>query len=81
MAKEGFAVAEEGAYVAALVTDLTPELVAEGLAREFVRRAQDLRKTADLDVSDRIELFVEASAGLKSAIETHADYIKAETLT
>jgi isoleucyl-tRNA synthetase len=79
-AKAGFAVAEEGAYVAALVTDLTPELLSEGMAREFLRRAQDLRKTADLDVADRIELFVEASAGLKSAIETHADYIKAETL-
>lgn len=81
LAKEGFAVAEDGAYVAALVTDLTPELVAEGLAREFVRRVQDLRKTADLDVADRIELFVEASAGLKSAIEAHKDYITAETLT
>jgi len=81
LAKEGFAVAEEGAYVAALVTELTPELVAEGLAREFVRRVQDLRKTADLDVADRIELFVEASAGLKSAIEAHKDYITAETLT
>ncbi|NWF63232.1 MAG: isoleucine--tRNA ligase [Chloroflexi bacterium] len=80
LAKEGFAVAEDGAYVAALVTTLTPELVAEGLAREFVRRAQDLRKTADLDVADRIELFVEASAGLKTALETHADYVKAETL-
>jgi len=81
LAKEGFAVAEDGAYVAALITTLTPELAAEGLAREFVRRVQDLRKTADLDVADRIELFVEASAGLKSAIETHADYIQAETLT
>lgn len=81
LAKEGFAVAEDGAYVAALVTALTPELVAEGLAREFVRRVQDLRKTANLDVADRIELFVEASAGLKSALETHADYVKAETLT
>ncbi|MFN8398847.1 MAG: isoleucine--tRNA ligase [Anaerolineales bacterium] len=81
MAKEGFAVAEDGAYVAALVTTLTPELVAEGLAREFVRRVQDLRKTANLDVADRIELFVEASAGLRSAVEAHADYIKAETLT
>jgi len=80
-AKEGFAVAEEGAYVAALVTDLTPELVQEGMAREFVRRVQDLRKTADLDVADRIELFVEASAGLRSAIEAHQDYIKVETLT
>jgi isoleucyl-tRNA synthetase len=81
LAKEGFAVAEEGAYVAALVTDLTPELVQEGLAREFVRRVQDLRKSADLDVADRIELFVEASAGLRSALEAHQDYITAETLT
>ena len=42
---------------------------------------QDLRKTAGLDVADRIELFVDASAGLKSAIEAHTDYITAETLT
>jgi isoleucyl-tRNA synthetase len=81
LAKEGFAVAEDGPYVAALVTDLTPELVQEGLAREFVRRVQDLRKSAELDVADRIELFVEASAGLRSAIEAHQDYITAETLT
>jgi isoleucyl-tRNA synthetase len=81
LAKEGFAVAEEGAYVAALVTELTPALMQEGLAREFVRRVQDLRKTADLDVADRIDLFVEASAGLRSAIEAHKDYITAETLT
>jgi isoleucyl-tRNA synthetase len=81
MAKEGFAVAEEGAYVAALVTELTPELVQEGLAREFVRRVQDLRKAADLDVSDRIEMFIEASAGLRSAIEAHKEYITSETLT
>jgi isoleucyl-tRNA synthetase len=79
-AKEGFAVAEDGPYVAALVTDLTPELVAEGLAREFVRRVQDLRKSAELDVADRIELYVEASAGLRSAIEAHKDYITGETL-
>src|SRR3972149_5754007 len=81
MAREGFAVAEQGAYVAALVTDLTPELVSEGLAREFVRRVQDLRKSAELDVADRVELFVEASAGLRSAVEAHEAYIKAETLT
>ncbi|MEW6028341.1 MAG: isoleucine--tRNA ligase [Chloroflexota bacterium] len=80
-AKSGFAVAEEGAYVAALVTELTPDLVREGLAREFVRRVQDLRKSADLDVADRIKLFVTASDGLKSAIEAHRDYITAETLT
>jgi isoleucyl-tRNA synthetase len=81
LAKEGFAVAEDGPYVAALVTDLTSELVQEGLAREFVRRVQDLRKSAELDVADRIELFVEASTGLRSALEAHKEYITAETLT
>jgi len=81
VAKSGFAVAEEGPYVAALVIELTPELVREGLAREFVRRVQDLRKSAELDVADRIDLFVEASAGLRSAIEAHEEYITTETLT
>lgn len=79
-AREGFAVAEEGSYVAALVTELTPELVREGLAREFVRRVQDLRKSAELEVADRIRLFVVASDGLKTAIEAHREYITSETL-
>jgi isoleucyl-tRNA synthetase len=80
-AREGFSVAEEGPYVAALVTDLTSELIREGQAREFVRRVQDLRKSAELEVADRIELFVDASPGLQSAIEAHRDYITTETLT
>jgi isoleucyl-tRNA synthetase len=80
-AKAGFAVAAEGAYLAALVTDLTPELVREGLAREFVRRVQDLRKTADLEVADRIQVNVVATMGLKEAIEANRDYVTAETLT
>jgi isoleucyl-tRNA synthetase len=80
-AKTGFAVAAEGAYLAALVTDLTPELVREGMAREFVRRVQDLRKTADLDVADRIKVNVVATPGLKEAIEANRDYITTETLT
>jgi isoleucyl-tRNA synthetase len=80
-AKEGFAVANDGAYLAALVTHLTPELVREGLAREFVRRVQDLRKTAGLDVADRIKVYVTATPGLKEAIEANRDYVTAETLT
>ncbi len=80
-ARVGFAVAADGAYLAALVIDLTPDLVREGLAREFVRRVQDLRKTADLDVADRIAVSVVATPGLKEAIETNRDYITAETLT
>ena len=81
IAREGFSVAEDGPYVAALVTDLTSDLISEGLAREFVRRVQDLRKTTNLDVADRIELFVDSSDNLKAAIENHSAYIKAETLS
>ena len=81
LAREGFAVAEEGSYVAALVTDLTPELVAEGMAREFVRRLQDFRKESGLDVVDRIRVYLDASPLLKDAILRHNEYITGETLT
>jgi isoleucyl-tRNA synthetase len=81
LAKEGFAVAEEGSYVAALVTELTPELVAEGMAREFVRRLQDFRKESGLDVADRIRVYLEASPLLKDAILKYREYITGETLT
>jgi isoleucyl-tRNA synthetase len=78
--KEGYAVATEGAYLAALVTELTPELVHEGLVREFVRRVQSLRKDADFDIADRIHLYYSASEGLTKAIQAFKDYIKEETL-
>jgi isoleucyl-tRNA synthetase len=80
-AKAGYSVASEGAYLAALVTELTPELIAEGLAREFVRRVQDLRKTADLDISDRINLYYSATPILQKAIEEFKEYITVETLS
>ncbi len=79
-ARSGFAVASEGAYVAALVTELTPELVQEGLAREFIRRVQDLRKTADYEISDRIQVYYQASAGLSAAVKSFGEIIMAETL-
>jgi isoleucyl-tRNA synthetase len=79
-AKEGYAVASEGAYLAALVTELTPELVKEGLVREFVRRVQSLRKDTDLEISERIRLYFTASEELSEAIMDFKDYIKEETL-
>jgi isoleucyl-tRNA synthetase len=80
-AKEGFSVASEGAYLAALVTELTPELVNEGLVREFVRRVQSLRKDADFDIADRIHLFYTASENLDQAIQAFSSYIREETLS
>lgn len=79
-ARTGFAVAAEGGLVAALVTDLTPELVREGLAREVVRRVQELRKSSGFQISDRIRVRFHASAQIAQAIAEHYEYIAGETL-
>ena len=78
--KAGLVVASEGSIVVGLETDLTPELISEGLAREFVSHVQAMRKEANLEVTDRIALAVEADDEMKSALELHAGYVKAETL-
>ncbi len=79
-AKEGFVVASEGAYLAALITDLTPELRNEGLARELVRRVQEARKQAGFEISDRIHIYYTASENLTKAVREFKDYIMMETL-
>ena len=79
-AKEGFAVAAEGAYLAALVTTISQELFYEGLAREFVRRVQDQRKSLGLDIADRIRIYYQATRTLSEAVKENEQYISAETL-
>ena len=79
-AAAGFAIAEEGGYLAALDTRLDEALIAEGLAREVIRRVQALRKDSDFDIADRIALRYQASEKLAAAIAAHAGYIGAETL-
>jgi isoleucyl-tRNA synthetase len=79
-ARPGLVVNSDGPYLAALDTILTPELVQEGMAREFVRRVQDLRKQADFDIADRIRLYVQATPGLADAILLFQEYITGETL-
>jgi isoleucyl-tRNA synthetase len=67
--------------VVVLATALSPELVAEGLAREVVHAIQARRKDLDLAYTDRIEVGVEtADAELRAAIERFATYIQGETL-
>ena len=79
--KTGLVVASEGAIVVGLETALTPELLAEGLAREFVSHVQSMRKEADFEVTQRISLTVEADDEMMAALEAHLDYVKNETLT
>jgi isoleucyl-tRNA synthetase len=64
----------------ALDTRVTPALAAEGTARDVIRVIQQARRDAGLDVSDRIALVVGAHDPVASAVRTHADFIRAETL-
>ncbi|MEY8366417.1 isoleucine--tRNA ligase [Anaerovoracaceae bacterium 41-7] len=79
-AKEGFAVAMENNVFTILDTTVTPELAAEGLARELVSKVQQMRKANDYEMMDNIKIFVEADADVKAAVDTFGDYIKKETL-
>ncbi|MBO5940927.1 MAG: isoleucine--tRNA ligase [Kiritimatiellae bacterium] len=79
--KSGLVVASEGDVVVGLETALTPELLAEGLAREFVSHVQSMRKEADFEVTQRIKLAVAADDEMKQALQAHLDYVRNETLT
>ncbi|MGI8968497.1 MAG: DUF5915 domain-containing protein, partial [Chloroflexota bacterium] len=79
--REGFAAMAENGYLVALETRLTPVLVREGLARSVVRHVNNCRREAGFQVEDRITTRYEASPELAAAIEAHAGYIRAETLT
>lgn len=77
---EGWQVETENGLSVALDTELTDKLVQEGIAREFVNRVQNMRKEADFDVVDRIEIGVKASPQILQAIQAMNGYIKGQTL-
>jgi isoleucyl-tRNA synthetase len=66
--------------VVVLDTEVTPDLAAEGLARDVIRVVQQARREAGLNVADRIALVVEASPEVSAAVEAHRDFVAAETL-
>lgn len=78
---EGWLVASEGNVTIALDTEITPELRAEGIARELVNRIQNLRKTSGFDVTDRIRLAIETpDPDIRASIEQLQSYVMEETL-
>jgi isoleucyl-tRNA synthetase len=73
-------VQEDGARFAAIDTTVTPELRAEGIAREIVSRVQRLRKDTGLAVSDRIRLQIAGPDALRAVAEQHRQWIAGEVL-
>ena len=79
-ATEGWAAQEESGYAALVDTTLTPELLAEGITREVIRRLQDLRRDAGLDVSDRIHVAYRAGEPVRAVMASHGAMIAEEVL-
>ncbi|MBN1909315.1 MAG: isoleucine--tRNA ligase [Pirellulales bacterium] len=80
-AKEGWTAAQGKHSVVVLSTELTDELIAEGLAREVVRLVQDRRKDLNCEYTDRIQVgLVTESSELRAAAKQFAEYIQGETL-
>jgi isoleucyl-tRNA synthetase len=76
----GWTVANKGSLTVALDITVTPDLEAEGNAREFVNRIQKIRKDSGFELTDRIEVRVAANNGLKDSLAQFKDYICAEIL-
>lgn len=76
----GWKVASEGSLTVALDVTLTPELLAEGTARDLVNRIQNIRKDKDFNVTDRVTVTIEKHEAIMAAVEQFRDYIKAEVL-
>ncbi|MBL7739033.1 MAG: isoleucine--tRNA ligase [Chitinophagaceae bacterium] len=76
----GWTVANKGSLTVALDVTVTPELEAEGNAREFVNRIQKIRKDQGFELTDRIDVKVVAANGMKNSLAQFKDYICAEIL-
>ncbi|MGB4455912.1 MAG: class I tRNA ligase family protein, partial [Flavobacteriaceae bacterium] len=77
---EGWLVASSGALTVALDATISPELKAEGIARELVNRIQNLRKDSGFEVTDKIVIKFLKDPFIDSALLDNLEYIKTETL-
>lgn len=78
--KEGFEGAGNDRVSVVLDTHLTPELILEGLAREFVRTVQSLRKEADFVITDHINVYYNGDSDIDEMFDKYKDYIMGEVL-
>jgi isoleucyl-tRNA synthetase len=76
----GWLVATEGKITVALDITISPELLQEGIAREVVNRLQNLRKDSGLEVTDRIQVWMQHQDTVSQAIQKNLKYICNEIL-
>ena len=78
--KEGFNVALENNNFIIINTELTEELILEGLAREFISKVQNIRKEQDFYITDRINIYYKGDSDIDKTVDMFNDFIKKETL-
>ena len=78
--KEGYASTSNNRTIVVLDTELTDELILEGLAREFVRKVQSLRKDADFVITDHIKIYYNGTDKVDCMLKDFRDYVMGETL-
>ena len=80
-AMDGYSVASEGGYTVAAPTEISRDLRLEGHARELVHLVQNMRRSAGLDIADKIVTYYEGDPALDEVVELHGGYIRQETLS
>lgn len=78
---DDYLVVVDSGYMVAINTNITSELVQEGLARELVHRIQNLRRNSGFNVTDRIHSYIQGTKPLSDVITNFEDYIRLETLS
>lgn len=76
----GWLVANEGLLTVALDITITPQLKAEGTARELVNRIQNLRKSIGLEITDKVNIFISHNNEVERVLENYHDYIASQVL-
>ena len=76
----GWTVANEGSLTVALDITVTPELKQEYVAREVIKRIQNLRKESGFNITDRISVNISDTKGISEAVNTHSQFICSQVL-
>ncbi len=76
----GWLVANEGKLTIALDITVTEELLREGIARELVNRIQNIRKSANFQITDKIAIQIESKDEINAAVKDYSSYIATQTL-